>query len=120
VLIDTNYWKTFVRARLKTTVGDRGAISFYRSARGHRMLAEHLTAERFERVEAKGSGRIVDEWKVPVSGADNHLLDCLVGCTVGASMSGIVLEEAGATQSRQPRKPIKLSSVQARKRNRHG
>ena len=120
VLIDTNYWKTFVHARLKTTVGDRGAISFYRSARGHRMLAEHLTAERFERVEAKGSGRIVDEWKVPVSGADNHLLDCLVGCTVGASMSGIVLEEAGATQSRQPRKPIKLSSVQARKRNRHG
>ncbi|MFQ5734888.1 MAG: terminase gpA endonuclease subunit, partial [Planctomycetaceae bacterium] len=115
LMFDTNYWKTFVHARLKTPVGDRGALSFFESVRGHRMIAEHLTAETFVRVEAQASGRVVDEWKLPVAGADNHLFDCLVGCAVGASMEGITLAEAGATATRRkPRKSKGLSLAERR------
>jgi hypothetical protein len=38
-------------------------------------------------------GRTVDEWKLRPERADNHLLDCLVGAAVGASMQGISLDE---------------------------
>src|SRR5687768_17719279 len=38
-----------------------------------------------------GRGREVEEWKVRRPGADNHWLDCLVGCAVGASMQGAIL-----------------------------
>jgi hypothetical protein len=36
----------------------------------------------------------VVEWKHKPSRPDNHLLDCLVGCAVGASMSGCTMLQA--------------------------
>ena len=53
------------------------------------MFAEQVTAEYFVRTE--GRGRTVDEWKLRPEQSDNHWLDCLVGCAVGASMQGVVL-----------------------------
>ena len=98
VNIDTNYWKSFVQARLSTALGDPGCLSLFGSEGGrHRLLAEHLTSEY--RVRTEGRGRKVDEWKVRPSSVDNHWLDCLVGCTVAASMQGCAL--AG----QQPAKP---------------
>ena len=45
VLIDTNYWKTFVQARLAVAMGDPGCLSLYgRDEKAHRLLAEHLTS----------------------------------------------------------------------------
>ena len=42
VLIDTNYWKTFVHARLAVAMGDPGALSLFgRDQATHRLLAEH-------------------------------------------------------------------------------
>ena len=32
--------------------------------------------------------RIVNEWRLKPGAHDNHWLDCLVGCAVGASMMG--------------------------------
>ena len=91
VVFDTNYWKSFVHARLAVPMGDRGCLSLFGSiADQHRLFAEHLTAEY--RVKTEGRGRTVDEWKLRPERADNHWFDCLVGCTVAASIQGAVLE----------------------------
>ncbi len=90
VVFDTNWWKSFVNARLRVSMGDRGCLSLFGSnAETHRMLAEHLTSEYFVKTEARG--RSVDEWKQRPEQPDNHWFDCLVGSAVAASMQGVVL-----------------------------
>ena len=82
-LYDANFWKSFAAARLRLAVGDPEALVFH--AGEHDLLFEHLTAEYPVRTEARG--RVVDEWKQ--SGRDNHWLDCLVGASVAASVTGL-------------------------------
>lgn len=107
VLTDANYWKSFVAARFKTSLGDAGCLSLFQaSAARHRMFAEQVTAEWRERVEAKGSGRVVDVWQNP-PGRDNHFWDCLVGCAVAASMVGIIFATGDVQQ--KPRKKRKAT-----------
>ncbi len=90
VVFDTNWWKSFVTARLRVAMGDRGSLSIFGdNAETHRMLAEHLTAEYF--IKTEGRGRTVDEWKPRPEQPDNHWFDCLVGSAVAASMQGPVL-----------------------------
>ncbi|MEX1229450.1 MAG: terminase gpA endonuclease subunit [Planctomycetaceae bacterium] len=48
-----------------------------------------MTAEY--KVTTQGRGRTVEEWKVRPEHPDNHWLDCLVGCAVGALMLGVSL-----------------------------
>jgi phage terminase large subunit GpA-like protein len=110
VLIDTNYWKTFVHARLAVAMGDPGCLSLFgRDADRHRLLADHLTAEY--RIKTLAQGRTVDEWKLRATRPDNHWLDCLVGCAVAASIQGASLQEIQAARA-APRKRIKLSNIQ--------
>ncbi len=114
VLIDTNYWKSFIHARLSVAMGDPGCLSLFgRKPAEHQLIAEHLTAEYRVRTEARG--RVVDEWKLRAGGPDNHWLDCLVGCAVAASIQGAVLPgtEVRAAPARQP---IRLSEVQRSRR----
>jgi hypothetical protein len=113
-LIDTNYWKSFVHARLAVPMGDPGCLSFFAPPPGvdHRLLAEHLSAEY--RVKTQGRGRELDEWKIRTPGADNHWLDCLVACAVAASMHGAILFGTDARREVRPR--IRLSSLQGRRR----
>jgi len=110
VVFDTNYWKSFVHARLAVPMGDPGCLSLFgHKPERHRLLAEHLTAEY--RVKTEGRGRTVDEWKLRAAGLDNHWFDCLVGCAVAASIQGAVLfgtEPKPAT----PRPRVKLSELQ--------
>lgn len=96
-LYDTNFYKTFVAARLRLQLGDPEAIAFH--AGQHELLFEHLTAEYPVRTEARG--RVVDEWKM--AGRDNHWFDCLVGSAVAASISGVqpVATEAGGRKRRK-------------------
>ncbi len=109
-LIDTNYWKTFVHARLSVSMGDPGCLSLYgHDEKSHRLIADHLTAEY--RVKSQAQGRTVDEWKLRATRPDNHWLDCLVGCAVGASMQGAVLLGTDMKVSMK-RKPIRLSDLQ--------
>ncbi|WP_409994273.1 terminase gpA endonuclease subunit [Pirellula sp. SH-Sr6A] len=96
VVYDTNFWKTFVHARLAVAMGDRGCLSLFGDTPDtHRLLAEHLSAEYHVRTE--GRGRIVDEWKQRPERGDNHWFDCVVGCAVAASMQGVSLPDAGNT-----------------------
>ncbi len=114
VLIDTNYWKSFIHARLSVAMGDPGCMSLFgRKSGEHQLIAEHLTAEYRVRTEARG--RVVDEWKLRAGRQDNHWLDCLVGCAVAASIQGAVLPgtEVRSTAARQF---IRLSDVQRSRR----
>jgi phage terminase large subunit GpA-like protein len=113
-IYDTNYWKTFVHARLAVAMGDPGCLSLFgRDARTHRMLADHLTAEY--RVQTTARDRTIDEWKLRASHPDNHWLDCLVGAAVAASIQGVSLRSHQRDERRQER-VIKLSELQRKKR----
>jgi hypothetical protein len=91
ITYDTNYWKTFVHQRLSSPMGSRGCFTVNGTdPNEHRMLADHLTAEKPIRVEAKG--RVVTEWKENPR-IDNDFLDCIVGCCVAASVQGVGLIE---------------------------
>jgi hypothetical protein len=115
-IYDTNFWKSFVHARLAVAMGDKGCLSFFGSkSETHRMIADHLISEY--RIRTEGRGRTVDEWKHRPERPDNHWLDCLVGCAVGASMQGAVLFESGATQSAvQKPKQVSFSEIQRLRR----
>jgi hypothetical protein len=108
VIYDSNFWKSFIHARLAVALGDKGNLTFYgRTPLQHQLIAEHLSAEF--RVKTAGRGRVVDEWKIRPQHNDNHFFDCLAGTAVCASMLGASLPEFGngATSTRAP---IKLSS----------
>ncbi len=105
-IYDTNYWKSFIAGRLTTSQGDRGALTLYGDAKSprdlHRMLADHLCAEY--RVRTTGRGRTVDEWKWRADRPDNHLLDCVVGCAVAASIQGVELGIGAGPTPTAPRR----------------
>ncbi|HEV56534.1 MAG TPA: hypothetical protein ENN87_03435 [Phycisphaerales bacterium] len=110
VLFDSNYWKSFIHARLAVAMGDRGCLSLFgRDPEVHRLLAEHLTSEY--RVKTEGRGRVVDEWKLRPEASENHWLDCLVGCAVAASMQGVVLPGTDA-KAAVKRERVRLSELQ--------
>lgn len=92
---DTNYWKSFVFARLSLALGDRGALTLHKAAAAdHRLFAEHVTSERPTRLENEDTGRTVDEWTLMPGAGENHWLDCLVGCCVAGSMLGASLDDS--------------------------
>jgi hypothetical protein len=105
VLYDTNFWKTFVTARMRLALGDPEAISINQGS--HDLLIEHFTAEYPVRVEARG--RVVDEWKL--QGRDNHWFDCMVGAAVAASIAGVRPQatEAGGRSRRKVSLPSQSS-----------
>ena len=128
VIYDSNFWKSFVHARLAVAIGDKGSLTLYGRIPGiHQLLAEHLTAEY--RVKTSGRGRTVDEWKLKPEHHDNHWLDCLAGCAVCGSMLGCTLPEFGSVALKkkgriklserkgthittaEPRKKLKLSDI---------
>jgi phage terminase large subunit GpA-like protein len=110
VLIDTNYWKSFMQARLSVAMGDPGALSLFgREGATHVLLADHLVSEYCVLTEARG--RIIGEWKLKLTRPDNHWLDCLVGCGVAASMLGIRLFGTETAEHGQQKKRLKLSDL---------
>jgi len=114
VVIDTNYWKSFVHARLAVAMGDPGSLSLFgRKPAEHQLLAEHLTAEY--RVKTEARGRVVDEWKIRAGGPDNHWFDCLVGCAVAASVQGAILPGTDA-KAAPVRQRVRLSELQRSRR----
>jgi hypothetical protein len=117
VLFDTNFWKSFLHARLAVAQPNKGCLTLWGdTAAVHRMFSEHLTAEFRERVEAKG--REVDEWKLIV-GRENHWLDCCVGAAVAASVQGSKLAEGGGPTQR-PRPRVSFAEQQRLARGRRG
>lgn len=113
VLIDTNYWKSFVYARLTTAPGDPGRLTINGAARENALFLDHLTAEKRTPVEAQG--RRVDEWQA-LPDRDNHWLDCLVGCAVGASIQGAKLDASPIFGDKPKRERVSFAAMQQRAR----
>ncbi len=112
VLMDVNYWKSFLHSRLAVATGDRGSLTLFGDKpEAHRMLADHLTAETCHPQTDEKSGRRTDVWKERPGHPDNHLLDTAVGCAVAASMQGAVLAEA-RTAAPQKRR-LTMAEMQA-------
>jgi hypothetical protein len=86
ILFDSNAWKSTVKERLLTEVGDPGALTVFQGE--HWLLDEHLHSEFFTEVYAKGNRK--EEWKLRL-GFENHWWDCVVGCCVLASYTGCAL-----------------------------
>jgi hypothetical protein len=108
VTYDTNFWKSFVRSRIRVPIGDPSCLSLWgRSKESHRMVADHFASEYSVRTaRTEGQLRPVDEWKLRGAGHDNHFWDCVVGAAVAASMSGIALTELpGETAPKRNRGP---------------
>jgi phage terminase large subunit GpA-like protein len=113
VVFDTNYWKSFVMARLGVAMGDRGCLSLFGGRpEVHRLLAEHLTAEY--RIKTEARGRVVDEWKQRPERPDNHWFDCLVGCAVAGSILGAGLLGIGERPTTRQR--VSFAKMQKRRR----
>lgn len=113
LLYDTNFWKTFIHARLAVPMGDPGCLSLYGNDQDrHRLLAQHLAAEY--RVRTSGRGRELDEWKLRPEGFDNHWFDGVVGCAVAGSLSGTTLIGLECPRSLAPQPRIRLSSLRHR------
>lgn len=105
LVYDTNWWKSFINARLRVAMGDRGCLSLYGSNPDvHRMFAGHVTAEYF--VKTAGRGRTVDEWKARPEQPDNHWFDCLVGSAVAASIQGVAI---AAIEESKKASPVRTS-----------
>jgi hypothetical protein len=110
VAFDANSWKTFVHARLATAAGDRGAMTLFgKNPEHHALFSEHVAESEYY-VITEGQGRTVHEWKARPSKQDNHWLDCLVGCAVGASMQGCVTAEMSVRPKRNVKR-TKFSQV---------
>lgn len=95
VRADVNYWKTFIRTRLRTPVGDPGALTVFGGGgvEGHALLFDHLSSEYS--VRTSGPHGSCQEWSA-TPGAENHWWDCLVGGAVAASMEGVSRPGAAA------------------------
>ena len=111
---DTNFWKSFFRERLFTAPGDPGSFSLWGSDEEfHRMIAEHLSSEIS--TPTAGRGRKVDIWKLQ-PGRENHFLDGVVGCFVGASLAGCELVRrpgppAGGGSGAKKTRPVRAPRV---------
>jgi hypothetical protein len=114
---DTHYWKTRLHSGLATAVGDRGCFTLFGSRRqseapDHSMIAAHLTAETRKKTE--GGGRVVFVYALRPEKPDNHLLDCLVGNHVLASLLGcrLIGQPVIATPPKPARKRSRVSPLQ--------
>lgn len=113
VVYDTNYWKSFLHARLAVAIGNVGCLSLYGDQPDrHRLLAEHLSA--VYRVVVSGRGRSLEEWKMRPEHGDNHWFDGCVGCAVGASMQGSNLEGIRPVAPQVKRERLTLAEMARR------
>lgn len=105
IIYDTNFWKSFICNRLNIPHGEKGNLSIYGTSQtNHDVLFDQLQAEY--KVRTEGRGRIVDEWKLKPN-RDNHFLDCLVGCAVGASLAGCTIPEVETGKPKRQRISLK-------------
>lgn len=104
VMMDVNYWKSFVHRALLTAPGDAGCMTLWgAAATNHALFAQHVArSERW--VEVTGPHGKVREWSMLPGRPDNHWLDCLTGCAAAAAYEGVATPGAGAGQARRRKK----------------
>ncbi|MBE6428509.1 MAG: hypothetical protein E7028_08035 [Planctomycetaceae bacterium] len=80
---NTNWWKSFVRSRIKTGLHGTGTLTFFKGDDvTHWKLWDHLLGETSSKLT--GQYGIIDKWTLK-PGSPNHWWDCLVMAAVAAS-----------------------------------
>ncbi len=116
LIFDPNFWKSFLHARLAVPPGARGCLMLFGDSPAlHRMLADHLTSETRDKRTSEKTGRTVDEWTLTPN-AENHWLDCLVGCHVAASVQGVSLDNVHRSTAKPKREYISFAEMKQRAR----
>lgn len=110
VMIDVNFWKSFVHSRLLVPKANPGCLTLFgNDERAHRMYSDHMVSE-YPSID-NANGRTVNEWKAKPGKPDNHWLDCTVYAAVAASIQGASLKDVHQPTSR-PQGPRKKFSEQ--------
>ncbi len=108
LLYDPSFYKTMCHRRLATPHGQAGSLTFYGFRDGrpvrHDFLAAQLTSESRERVTHERSKRTIDLWTLIPGQTENHWLDNITGCVVGAEMRGCTTAQV-RTVRKKPTKP---------------
>ena len=94
--IDVTWWKSFTMDRFATAPGDPGALTIFGKPTEHDEAFSQWLAE----YRVVDGTRVV--WKLR-PGRNNHLLDCLVGNCVAASMLKISLDSYKRTRRKRKR-----------------
>jgi energy-coupling factor transporter ATP-binding protein EcfA2 len=101
--VDTNFWKCQVHDAFRLLPGNLGSLTLWgRDSEAHRMFSEHMNSEVAKLVES--GGNTVYEWQNTPN--DNHFFDCIVGCMVAASRSGITSAEQRAVKTKRNISPV--------------
>ncbi|HEY1191924.1 MAG TPA: terminase gpA endonuclease subunit, partial [Gemmata sp.] len=107
VQFDTDAWKSVVWERFTAPLGGSGCLHLWGRAGPnaplHELLGDHLAAETAEPVTIRGS--TFDKWSERPHHPDNHWLDCVVGCAVGASVQGVNFDPGTASGAKPPEVP---------------
>lgn len=107
---DTNAWKTRVAGMLTRPRGTKGGIELFGDRPvDHELIGQHLASEYPTRTEARGTA--VNVWSRRPD-RENHWLDCLVGCAVGANLEGLSPLAALGIKREEPRKRVSFSELQ--------
>lgn len=93
LIADSNYWKSFLRNRLKTAVGGQGALLLPKDCEG---LIEHLTAEQPSIKPNEAKGFEYEQWNMKPTRSENHWWDCLYYACVAASKLGLKFDAGSA------------------------
>lgn len=117
-LVDVNadHWKSWVHARLRTPMGQAGAMTLFRSddVNEHLSIAKHWTAEKQVDEFAPGRG-IVVRWKA--ESRNNHFLDATALAGAAAELASRMKLRSGSGKAKA--EAVSTSSYfGARKRNR--
>ena len=118
---DANAWKTFLHNRLAAGEGDPTSLTLYGTkASVHEMLADHIAAEY--KTEKTIQGRTFEAWQIKPGRPDNHLLDCLVGCAVTASIMGAKIPDLRPTinATKDPQNQDSTKQPRKRKKRKQG
>ncbi|MDX1961605.1 MAG: terminase gpA endonuclease subunit [Pirellulales bacterium] len=115
LVIDTNFWKSFVQRGLAAPLGERHALSLYGTqGTRHLLFADHCTSEARTRVPDERTGSTHESWKLKPGQSDNHWFDCLVGTAAAASQLGISVD--AGTDPRRQRRRITAADIPQRRR----
>lgn len=125
LLIDTNYWKSFLHSSMAVPMGAPGAVFLYNasSPEDHEMIARHIAGAEYPETMVSREHK-VDEWKERPERFDNDYLDATCGALCLASVLGarsvVSLTSIESSQTSQRKQAKKLSEAYWQKRRREG
>lgn len=98
-LYNTNWWKSFVRERIKTDAAAKSTIGFYSG--NHAKLFTHLLGE--SSTILSGQYGTMDKWTLK-PGEPNHWFDCLIMASVAASACKIAIPNFNPDAPAKPKR----------------